>query len=287
MLTIAEAIHQASRRLHAAGVPAAPFDAELLLRHVLGRDRAWIITHGTDPLDGGHLALFEDAVRRRETREPLQHIIGTQEFRGLDFIVTRYVLIPRPETELVVEAVIDAAKEHRPQIIVDLCTGSACIAVSIAKTLPEVRIFATDRSEQALAVARRNAQRHDVSGRIRFLEGDLFAPLEELDLRGRVDIITTNPPYVRSGDLPLLQPEVKDYEPEIALVAGAAGTEIAERIIKAAPEYLRTGGSLIMEMGMDQAESIVTMVGRTKAYAQPVLLKDLAEIDRVIVAKKR
>ena len=285
-MTIAEAIDQASRRLHAAGVPAAPFDAELLLRHVLGRDRAWIITHGTDPLDGKHLALFEDAVRRREKREPLQHIIGTQEFWGLDFIVTRDVLIPRPETELAVEAVVAAAKEHRPQIIVDVCTGSACIAVSIAKALPEVRIFATDRSEKALEIARLNAQRHEVSGRIRFLEGDLFAPLEELDLRGRVDIITANPPYVRSGDLPLLQPEVRDYEPGIALVAGADGTEIAERIIAAAPEYLRSGGSLVMEMGMDQAGSIVSMVERTKAYAQPALLKDLLEIDRVIIAKK-
>jgi release factor glutamine methyltransferase len=141
--------------------------------------------------------------------------------------------------------------------------------VSVAKELPEVRIFATDRSEKALSVARRNAQHHDVSGRIRFLEGDLFAPLEELDLRGRVDIITANPPYVKSGDLPLLQPEVRDYEPGIALVAGPAGTEIAERIIAAAPEYLKSGGSLIMEMGMDQAEYIVAMVGRTKAYAEP------------------
>jgi len=285
-VTIAEAIDQASRRLHAAGVPAAPFDAELLLRHVLGRDRAWIITHGTDPLDGKHLALFEDAVRRREKREPLQHIIGTQEFWGLDFIVTRDVLIPRPETELAVEAVVAAANEHRPQIIVDVCTGSACIAVSIAKALPEVRIFATDRSEKALEIARLNAQRHDVSVRIRFLEGDLFTPLEGLDLRGRMDIITANPPYVRSGDLPLLQPEVRDYEPGIALVAGADGTEIAERIIAAAPEYLRSGGSLVMEMGMDQAGSIVSMVERTKAYAQPALLKDLLEIDRVIIAKK-
>lgn len=286
-MTIAEAIQQASRRLHAAGVPAAPFDAELLLRHVLGRDRAWIITHGTDPLGAGHHALFEDAVRRREQREPLQQIIGTQEFRGLDFIVTRDVLIPRFETELVMDAVLDAAKERMPRTIVDLCTGSGCIAVSIAKALPEVRIFATDRSEKALEVARRNAQLHGVADRIRFLEGDLFAPLEELDLRGRVDIITANPPYVRSGDLPLLQPEVRDFEPGIALVAGPAGTEIAERIIRTAPEYLVTGGMLIMEMGMDQAESIVAMAGRAKAYGKPALLKDLAEIDRVIVAAKK
>lgn len=285
-MTIVEAINKASRKLLDAGVPAAAFDAELLLRHILGRDRTWIITHGDDPLGGEQAALFEESVRRRVTREPLQYITGVQEFWGLDFIVMPDVLIPRPETELVVEAALKAAESIKTPLIVDLCTGSGCIAVSLAKELPESRIFAIDRSRKALGVARQNAQRHGVSDHVRFLEGDLFGPLEELDIRGKMDIITANPPYVRSGDLPLLQPEVKDYEPGMALIAGPEGTEIAGRIIAAAPEFLRKNGFLIMELGQNQADAVVGMVEETRAYTELELLKDLAEIDRVIVAKK-
>lgn len=287
MLTIAEAIQQASRRLRTAGVPAASFDAELLLRHLLDKDRAWIVTHGNDLLGEEERVHFEDAVRRREKREPLQHIIGSQEFWRLDFFVSGDVLIPRSETELVVETALEAAKEKPSPVILDLCTGSGCIAVSIAKEIPDARIFAVDRSEKALEVARRNAQRHGVADRIRFLEGDLFDPLEEMDLHGRADIITANPPYVRSGDLPHLQPEVRDYEPRIALVAGPEGTEIAGRIIVSAPAFLKKGGTLVMEMGMGQSDALVRMVERARDYASPVLLKDLAEIDRAMVAKKQ
>jgi len=286
-VTVAETIHRASRTLSEAGVPAAAFDAELLLRFALGRDRAWIITHGNDELADKDQSRFGEMVRRRATREPLQHIIGTQEFWGLDFIVSKDVLIPRPETEFVVEAALAAVRKLAAPVIVDLCTGSGCIAVCLAKELPAARIFATDRSEAALATARRNAKLHDVADRIKFLEGDLFGPLEELDLAGRIDIITANPPYVRSGDLPLLQPEVKDFEPGIALVGGPEGTEIAERIIRTAPDHLQKGGMLIMEMGMEQAEAIAGMVAKTGAYAEPEILKDLMEIDRVIVAKKK
>lgn len=287
MTTIAEAINRAARQISEAGIPTARLDAELLLRHILGKDRAWIITHGNDSLDEGQNAFFEETVRRRATREPLQYIIGKQEFWGLDFIVTPNVLIPRPETELVVEAAIKAAEGYASPIIIDLCTGSGCIAVSLAKELPKGRIFAMDQSEKALEVARRNAQNHDVSDRIRFLEGDLFGPLTELDVRSKVDIITANPPYVKSGDLDGLQSEVRDYEPEMALVAGPEGTEIAERLIRTATEYLRENGVLIMEMGLGQAESLMRMVGETGAYKAPEVLKDLAGIERVIVAKKK
>ncbi len=285
-LTIAEEITRAAQKLSAAGIQTARLDAELLLRHVLGKDRSWIITRGNDALDNEHLALFEEAVRRREKREPLQYITGRQEFWGLDFIVTPDVLIPRPETELVVEAALRTAGEHASPAIVDLCTGSGCIAVSLAKELPASRVFAGDRSEKALETSRRNAQRHGVSGRIRFLEGDLFGPLDELDIRGKVDVITANPPYVKSGDLPLLQPEVRDFEPAMALIAGPEGTEIAARIISAAPEFLRKGCPLIMEMGLGQAEALAGMVRKTGAYAPPGILKDLAGIERVIVTRR-
>lgn len=286
-MTIAQAIHQAADRLRKAGVPAAAFDAELLLRHVLGRDRAWVLAHGSDALPGEQQADFERAVSRRAQREPLQYIAGVQEFWGLDFEVTPDVLIPRPETELVVETALKAARQTPSPLIVDLCTGSGCIAISLAKHLPGARIFATDASGKALSVARRNAQRHGVADRIRFLEGDLFGPLEELDLFERADIITANPPYVRADDLPSLQPEVKDHEPRIALVAGPEGTEIAERIIAGAPAYLRKSGILVMEMGMGQAGLLSSKVMGNSAYRDPELLNDLLDIERVLFVEKK
>ncbi len=286
-VTIAEAINKAAARLSAHGVQNARLDAEVLLCHVLSKDRSWLLAHIQDTLDDHALRFYHRTVDRRAVREPLQYITGSQEFWGLKFTVTQDVLIPRPETELVVESAIKAAHGTASPLIVDLCTGSGCIAVSIAKELAGSRIFATDNSEKALAVARANADRHGVTDHVRFLEGDLFDPLQELDIRGRIDIIAANPPYVPSAELGVLQPEVRDFEPEIALTAGPSGTEIVERIINAAPEYLRKGGILIMEIGLGQSAAIVPMIKNAGAYATAEVLKDLAGIDRVIVARKK
>ena len=221
-------------------------------------------------------------------REPLQYIIGRQEFWGLDFIVTPDVLIPRPETELLVETAVEIVKGSSARAtIADLCTGSGCVAISLATAIEDARIFATDMSVQALAVARENARTHGVSDRIRFIDGNLFQPLERLGLRDQVDVITANPPYIRSGDLPMLQAEVKDYEPEIALIAGLEGTEIQKKIIDKAFAFLKKQGALIMEMGLGQAETLKRMVDRTGAYNKSEILKDLAGIDRVIVVRKK
>ncbi|MEK6743547.1 MAG: peptide chain release factor N(5)-glutamine methyltransferase [Nitrospirota bacterium] len=286
-VTLAEAIQKAAETLTAHNVPNARLDAELLLRHALGKDRAWLLVHMQDRLDDQAQRSFEQNIERRKLREPLQYITGTQEFWGLPFMVTPDVLIPRPETEFVVEAALKAVSGITAPVIVDLCTGSGCIAISIAKELATARIFATDRSERAVPVAQENARRNGVADRIRFLEGDLFGPLEEMDLRGRIDVIVTNPPYVRSGDLTTLQPEVRDFEPEIALVAGPEGTEIAERIIHQAPEYLKPGGSLIMEMGVGQASALRKIVEETYRFGPIEIVKDLAGIERVLVAKKQ
>jgi release factor glutamine methyltransferase len=287
-VTIAEAITRGAAQLSERGVPNARLDAEVLLSHIFTRDRAWLITHRDEALDEATRTLFEAVVNRRARREPLQYITGEQEFWGLDFRVTPDVLIPRPETELVVESalkIIQAAS--RPVTIIDLCAGSGCIAVSLAKESGTARIFATDTSARALAVARENARKHDVSDRIRFLEGDLFGPLAELDLHGMVDLIVSNPPYVRSGDLPALQPEVRDFEPELALIAGPEGTEIQQRIIDTAPEFLKKDGSLIMEMGQGQSDSLMRIVNDAGRYEIPEIMKDLAGIERVIVARKK
>jgi release factor glutamine methyltransferase len=286
-LTIAEAINEAAQKLSAAGIENARLDAEVLLSHVGNKDRAWLITHGADTLERECRQLFEDAISRRSRREPLQYITGKQEFWGLEFIVTPVVLIPRPETELLVETAVKFLRGGAPTTIADLCTGSGCVAISLAKEQGGARTFATDMSVQALAVARENARKHGVSDRIRFLGGDLLQPLEELDLRGRVDVITANPPYIRAGDLPMLQAEVKDYEPEIALIAGPEGTEIQKKIIENAAAFLKKQGVLIMEMGLGQAGTLTRMVASTGAYENAEILKDLAGIDRVITVRKK
>lgn len=286
-MTIADVIRNASERLSQAGIQNARLDAEVLLSYIVDKNRAWLLTHGSDAIDSRLDATYKGAIDRRSRREPLQYIIGKQEFWGLEFGVTPDVLIPRPETELVVETAVQRIRAAvTTATIIDLCTGSGCIAISIAKESLTARIFATDRSGVALAIARENARKHGVSDRIRFLEGDLLDPLTELDLGGQADIITVNPPYIRSGDLKGLQPEVRDYEPEIALIAGSEGTEIAHRIIETAPAFLKKHGALIMEMGMGQGEELCKMVAATGAYGALEILKDLAGIDRVIAARR-
>ncbi|MGE5172350.1 MAG: peptide chain release factor N(5)-glutamine methyltransferase [Betaproteobacteria bacterium] len=287
-VTIIEAINKAAKKLSEQGISTARLDAEVLLRHILSRDRAWLLAHIQEDLDETNRRIYEQAVDRRAKREPLQHITKQQEFWGLEFLVTPDVLIPRPETELIIESVLGAA-EHRekPLIIIDLCTGSGCIAVSLAKELQAARIVAIDKSPRALSVARENALRHDVAERIRFLEGDLFEPLEALDIHGQADIIVSNPPYVPSGDQRTLQPEVRAYEPAMALFAGPDGTEIHRKIIDSAPRFLKTRGVLIMEMGLGQADVLVKMVRHAGDYGPAEILKDLAGINRVIVTRKK
>jgi release factor glutamine methyltransferase len=287
-LTIIDAINKAANDLTAAGITNARLDSEVLLSHIMVKDRVWFITHRDDVLDDTNRRDFDEAIRRRTKREPLQHIIGIREFWGLEFKVTPDVLIPRPETELIIEAALALVQDRSRQVrIVDLCTGSGCIAVCLAKELLAARIIATDASGKALAVARENARNHGVADRIRCLEGNLFDPLEELDIRGQIDILASNPPYVRAGDLPMLQPEVRDFEPAMALIAGPEGTEIAAAIIRIAPEFLKKNGALIMEMGQDQAAALLRKVEATGAYGKPEVLKDLAGIERVIVVRKK
>jgi release factor glutamine methyltransferase len=287
-LTLAEAIQKAEQVLSAHGVPNARLDAEVLLRDALGRDRAWLLAHIQDGIDDEQRRTFERTIERRAQREPLQYITGKQEFWGLEFTVTPDVLIPRPETELIVETVLGSLPDRgRPLTIVDLCTGSGCIAVSLARELKSARIFATDTSAKALDVARENAHRHGVAGRIRFLEGDLFAPLEELDIAAQVDMIVSNPPYVPQGFGSVLQPEVRDYEPAMALFAGRDGTEIHQRIIGQAPSFLKRGGLLIMEMGIGQAGALGRMVRDSGVYDSLRVLKDLAGIERVMAVQKK
>jgi release factor glutamine methyltransferase len=283
---IFEAITGAAARLSRKNIESSRFDAELLLCHVLERDRAWLLAHLHDFLEPEHANIFALRIDRRAMREPLQHILGFQEFWGLRFSVNPDVLIPRPETEFLVEAALSAIGTRSAPLIIDLCTGSGCIAISLAKELPAARLIATDRSEAALAVARRNALNHEVADRIIFLSGDLFQPLVSQDLLGKVDVIVTNPPYIREMDLDSLQPEVRDYEPRISLIAGPEGIEIASLILKQAPAYLKPGGTLLMEMGMGQENALLLMMNEAGLYGASDIIKDLAGIGRVIRTKK-
>jgi release factor glutamine methyltransferase len=286
-VTIIESINRAASLFAAADIANARLDAEVLLSHIIKRDRGWLITRREEVLGEDDQRRFDALVLRRAKREPLQHLIGNQEFWGREFLVTPDTLIPRPETEFIIEAALDLVHDRNEMVrIIDLCTGTGCLAISLAKELAGARVIATDTSEKALAVARENARRHDVAGRIRFFSGDLFGPLEELDIRGQVDIIVANPPYVRAGDLPALQPEVKDFEPAVALIAGPEGTEIHQRIISTASLFLKKHGTLIMEMGMGQAEALLRMVNAAGVYDKPGIQKDLAGIERVIMARK-
>lgn len=286
-MTIIETINKAATRLSAHQVDNARRDAELLLCHVLGRDRAWLLAHIQDEIDNQSIRQYERVMDRRAVREPLQYITGRQEFWGLPFKVTPDVLIPRPETEFVIEATLKAVSMAMSPIIIDLCTGSGCIAISLAKELLTAQVFATDRSEQALEIARENARMNQVADRIRFLAGDLFVPFMELNLHGKIEVIAANPPYIRAGDLAALQPEVRDFEPEMALIAGPLGTEIGAAIIQQAPLFLKQGGSLIMEMGMGQTAALSAIVHNTGNYRTLELVRDLAGIERIIVARKR
>lgn len=286
-MTLIEAIHNAAAQFSAAGISNARLDAEVLLAMLAQRDRAWVISHMHDALGDILRGRYETVVRRRAGREPLQYIVGNQEFYGFDFFVTPDVLIPRPETELAVELALKVLGNHsRQTTVVDLCTGSGCIAVTLARLAPTVNIVAIDKSSKALKIAERNAAQHQVADRIQLLEGDLLQPLERLDFRSKVDMIVSNPPYIPSADYTTLQPEVRDFEPEMALIAGPQGTELHQRIIETAPAYLKRHGALIMEMGMGQAELLLEMIRASDAFVAPSVYKDLAGIERVLVARK-
>ena len=253
MHTPYERIAQARSRLVEAGLSAvdASFDAEVLARHALGWDRATLLAHGREPAPADFTPAFEALIARRVRREPVAQIVGRREFWGRDFKVTPDVLVPRPETELIVEEALAFAEQFSCRTIVEVGTGSGCIAVSVACELPDVRIVAVDVSAPALAVAQRNAELHAVTDRVTFHHADVLEGIE-----GTFDLVLSNPPYMRADDAPTLQPEVLNYEPGAALFGGADGLSVVRRLLDAAPRVLAPGGRLILEFGMDQHRAV-------------------------------
>ena len=253
MATPYERIGAARARLVAAGIPAqdAAFDAEVLARHALGWDRATLLARGRDPEPPEFEARYHALVERRVQREPVAHIVGRREFWGMEFEVSRDVLVPRPETELVVEEALAFARDYSCRTVIDVGTGSGCIAIAIARELPEARVLALDASEAALAVARRNADRLGVAERVTFAHSDLFEQVE-----AKADLIVSNPPYVPARDEPSLQSEVGRYEPHAALFAGEDGLAIIRRLFNDAPRHLAPTGRLIVEFGFGQEAAV-------------------------------
>ena len=279
-------LERGASELREAGVSEARFEAELLLRHALGCSREALFARLHEPAAAEAVGHYFQLLERRRGRVPIQHILGTQEFFGLSFRVTPSVLIPRPETEGVVDealAALSASSKSAPRIA-DIGCGSGCIAVALACERPEAAILAIDASPAALAVARENAAAHGVDERITFLHGDLLDPLVE---RGeKLDLVVSNPPYVVDAEFSDLAPEVKEHEPRMALAGGADGLATITRLLEGVGAVLDKGGVVVMEIGKGQdrpAAERVLSAGLDLLRIVP----DLAGIPRVVVARKR
>ena len=283
-MTINARVAAARLRLREAGIRAdeAMLDARLLAEHLLGWDTARLLTSGNDEEPPWFASRYEATVGRRAQREPLPYIVGTREFWNLTFEVSSAVLIPRPETEGLVEAVLEQFPERDvPLQIADVCTGSGCVAIAIAIERPSAHVVASDISESALVIAGRNAARHGVADRVRCVRGDLLAGLD-----GPFDLVVANPPYVPAGARPALQPEVRDFEPSIALFGGANGLDMAEQLASQAVTRLKPNGYLIFEFGDGQEAAIRELISRTEGLTMVDAKHDLQEIARVAITQR-
>jgi release factor glutamine methyltransferase len=302
-LDVRAALKEGMARLRAAQVPSHTLATELLLMHALGRDRTWLYTHPEAALEPADTEKYLGLIARRAAGEPTQYLTGKQEFWGLEFEVTPAVLIPRPETEHVMEVALarlgprgfkihlDSGLPREKLRIADVGTGSGCLAVALAYELPHAEIFATDISAAALEVAQRNATRHNVDDRIHFLETNLLDGLTDRvgssDAKSRnFDLIVSNPPYVAREEGAQLQREVRDHEPHAALFGGPTGVEMYARLIEEAGSLLRSGGILVLELGYNSAEHVREILAEQKRWTNITLTNDLAGIPRVAAADR-
>lgn len=305
MTTIKEALAEGASQL-GDREPESRRAARILLAHTLSVTQEHILSRPGDAITETQYAAFLELISRRVHGEPLQHITGHREFYGLDFIVNADVLIPRPETEFLVEQVLklatfpglgsegqsrvlpepDPTRQGPSRLIVDVGTGSGCIAIALAVNLPSAAIVAIDISSPALDVARRNAERHGVTDRIQFLHGDLLGPLQQGRFEGSVDIIASNPPYVSTSRPDLVQREVKDFEPAIALYGGPDGLSFYRRLLVDAPRFLKPDGHLVCEIGYSQLDD-VRRVADAAGWDFVNLAEDLQGIPRTLTVRRK
>jgi release factor glutamine methyltransferase len=281
-VTLDEARRIAALTLRESGIAEADLDAELLLRHVTGLDRASLLARPGAPLEAEPSRRFLALVAERARHRPLQHLTGVQAFWRHDFLVTPDVLIPRPETELLVEEALAAVRSRQAPAIVDVGTGSGCIALSLAQERADAVVRATDLSDAALGVAKANAHRLGLAGRVEFFLGDLLEPLP----RGLgFDLIASNPPYVDASSAPGLAPEVRDHEPALALFAPGEPYSVYRRLVPAAKDRLRPGGFLILEVGQGMDGEVAGLC-RAEGLAVERVANDLQGIARTVVARR-
>jgi release factor glutamine methyltransferase len=317
-MDVRTALKNGIAQLREGGVASYTLAAELLLLHVLGRNRTWIYAHPEESIAGPDEQRFFELIARRIAGEPIQHLTGKQEFWGLELEVTPDVLIPRPETEHVIEIALDrlAVREVRAGrrnkndgaglLIADIGTGSGCIAIALAKELPAAQFVATDSSPNALVVAGRNAVRHGVDGRIQFVEANLLDRTSVPDVSGEwlsarvvgsepisgdeadlplFDVIASNPPYIGRREAESLPREVREHEPEIALYGGEEGYELYAALISQAAQHLKPGGILVLELGYNSLPAVQPLLESTD-WSNVGVTNDLAGIPRVIAAEK-
>jgi release factor glutamine methyltransferase len=283
-VTFSETAARSRDALLGAGLSpeTARLDADLLARHAAGWDLATWLTRRSEIAPPDFTIRFESLIARRLSREPVAYIRGVQEFWGRDFLVTPAVLIPRPETELLVEAALEILQDRHTRVAIDLGTGSGCIAISVALDQPLATLHALDVSAEALAVARVNAARHGAEDRVRFTRGALPSAAPD-----EVDLIVTNPPYVAERDRPGLAPEVRDHEPGLALYGGNDGWEVIRSVLRDAPARLRQDGRLLMEIGFGQSEQIEAEIAAAGSLRLLELLEDLQGIPRAALIGRR
>lgn len=263
------------------GISSPRLDAELLLGFVRKKERLQLYLDFEKIVPKKQLAQYRELVKKRSQRIPVSYLTNNKEFQSLSFYVDENVLIPRPETEVLVETVLKDKSKNRK--LLDIGTGCGAIAVSIAKERPEWEIFATDLLPEVTEVAKRNARKHDLEEKISFLQGDLFEPI---DFNMRFDWIVSNPPYIASDKFDDLMPEVRDHEPRIALDGGEDGLDFIRRLIDEAPSFLASEGKIVIEIGFDQGSAVKKLVENNSAYTECDIIQDYSDNDRVVIAHR-
>ncbi|HRW10280.1 MAG TPA: peptide chain release factor N(5)-glutamine methyltransferase [Caldilineaceae bacterium] len=278
--TVGRALNSARERLHEAGCSSASLDAQVILAYVLGVDRSWLFAHHEYKLNAEQADAYTDLIGRRMAHEPVAYLVGKREFYGLEFLVDQRVLIPRPETELLVDAVLDIASDREGEriVVADVGTGSGAIALSVAHNCPNAHIYAIDLSDDALEVAHSNVERIDERGQVTLAHGDLLTPLPE-----RVHIIVANLPYISSEIYPDLDVDVRDFEPQLALEAGPEGLDAIQRLLRQAAHYLLPDGVILLEIGYDQGGAVTDLAKVIFPQAQGITVrKDYHGHDRLV-----
>jgi len=287
--TVGKLLEKSRSYLEDKGIEAARLSVELLLSHALGCERIQIYTSFEQPVPELVLARFRQLVKLRAQHVPVGYLTGKANFYSLEFSVNQDVLIPRPETELLVEQVINLcrASHFANPAILEIGTGSGCVAIALAKNLPHAQLVATDISAAALALAKANAQSHGLSERIRFAQGDLFQALNNgADRPAGFDFIVSNPPYVSHEEMPDLPPDVREYEPRVALLAGDQALDVHRRIVDAAGGYLAQQGKLLMELGYEQAQAARGLLEQSGYLSEVRTVRDLQGHERVVIGEK-